>query len=181
MKGKRVLPLALALALALAWLCPSAGRTAQSTDEVRVPSPELAPGIRIERADPGPAAERRRRLAAWRELYMKRLGPLREESDGLFGALESSSLAASVAHCERLAGKAREVDRRSLFSSPDVRIDRVLFGSLERFVAGAARCAAGRYLEAYTLLHEARAGLRWIDHRIARGLRPPVPLAGLGD
>lgn len=143
------------------------------------PGSEQAPGVRIERADPAPAAERRRRLAAWRELYLERLRPLRGASDGLFEALGRSSLTHSAAHCERLAELAAGVDREGLFSSSEVNMDRVLFGSLERFESGAAECLAGRVLKAYRLLHEAQAGLEWIDRRLASRLRPPIPLRGL--
>lgn len=55
----------------------------------------------------------------------------------------------------------------------------MLFGSLERYRAGAAECLAGRFLSSYRLLLEARAGLEWVDGRIERRLRPPVRLRGL--
>jgi len=177
MRRRRLVAVALALA-GLPWMPARADQQPNDRDGGAF---EQAPGVHIEKADPGPAAERRRRLEVWRVLYLERLRFLRAECDGLFGALERSSLASSAAHCERLASSASKVDRRGLFSSSDVRIDRVLFGSLERFAAGAQECLGGRYLRAYELLHEARAGLRWIDRRVASGLRPPIPLPGLGE
>lgn len=177
MSRRRVLLLACVLALA----SPSRPWAAGAPQSPGTSTPEQPPGIRIERADPGPAAERRRRLSAWRELYRTRLEGLRRESEGLFAALERSSLAASALHCERVLHSASKVDRRGLFSSSDIRLDRVLFGSLRRFEAGSAECLTGRYLEAYQLLHEAQAGLLWIDRRLVSRLRAPVPLLGLGE
>jgi len=169
-------------ALALMVVCiPWVGQVAASPVAQEEHRAEQAPGVRIERADPAPAAERRRRLSRWTELYESRLGPLRGEADVLFEALERSSLAASALLCEGVLQSASEVDRRGLFSSSEIRVDRVLFGSLERFHAGASQCLAGRYLKAYQLLDEARAGLGWIDRVLASRLRPPIPLRGLAD
>ena len=141
---------------------------------------ELAPGVRIERADPGRHAESRRRLSIWRELYGKRLEPLRAEVARLFSALERSSLMASAVHCDRISRSVSEVGRQGLFSSSEPRLDRVLFGSLERFEAGSSACLAGRYVEAFRLLQEAWAGLGWIDRHLESRLRPRIPLPGLG-
>lgn len=138
------------------------------------------PGVHIERASPGPEAEAARaRLIEWHRLYVDRLAALRRSAARLFAELERSSLATLTDRCTTLLERVGEVDRAALFPSTDVDLDRVLFGSLERYRAGAAECLAGRFLSSYRLLLEARAGLEWVDGRIERRLRPPVRLRGL--
>lgn len=141
---------------------------------------ELAPGVRIERARPDrETTAAHRRLRSWRELYGQRLLRLRAATGRLFDELEGSSLAALSDRCREIGRAVGRVDRRGLFASGDVELDRVLFGALERFRAGAAECVGGRYLNAYRLLVEARMGLVWVDRRIEHRLRPTVPLVGL--
>ncbi len=139
-----------------------------------------APGVRIERVAPTPdAAAARVRLRQWRRLYLDRLSALRRSATLLFAELERSSLATLTDRCGDLLATVAAVDRAALFPSTEVEIDRVLFGSLERFRAGAGECLAGRFLSAYRLLVEARAGLEWVDRRVDRRLSAPVPLPGL--
>lgn len=140
---------------------------------------EPASGVRIEGAPPEADAARRTRLLAWSELYRQRLEPVRLSARALFAELERSSLAVLGARCRELGASVKRIDRRGLFASGDVELDRMLFGSLERYRAGAGKCLAGRYLEAYRLLIEARVGFEWVDRRVERSLRPPVPLRGL--
>lgn len=158
----------------------SVGSAAEPADSDESETGQLAPGVRIERVAPDADAETARaRLRAWRTVYSNRLAALRRSAGALFSELERSSLATLTDSCRDLLARAGEVDRRGLFASADVELDRMLFGSLERFRAGSAECLAGRYFSAYRLLLEATTGLAWIDRRIERRLRPPVRLRGL--
>lgn len=105
---------------------------------------------------------------------------MRRSSERLFSDLERSSLAAVSFRCRELRRSVERVDRDGLFGSGEVELDRMLFGALERYRVGAGECLAGRYLRAYRLLVEARTGFEWVDRRVRRRLRPPVPLRGLG-
>ena len=141
---------------------------------------EMAPGVYIERAAPDPRAlELRRRLKAWRPVYREQMAPVRGAHAELETALERSSLASSIGRCLHLLRVVSAVDRRLLFSSSDVRLDRVLFGALERYEAGASACLVGRFLRAHSLLEEAGAGLAWADRRLERELGEPIRLRGL--
>ncbi len=141
---------------------------------------ELAPGVRIERAEPNPETlARRARLVEWRPLFERRLAPLRASLARLFESLVHSSLETLVDHCQAILTLERAVERDGLFSSADVAIDRMVYGSLERLRAGGRDCEADRYLSAFHRLSEARSGFEWVDRRIERALRPPVRLPGL--
>ncbi len=138
------------------------------------------PGMRIERPPPhGASAEGLSRLQEWRQLYSARLAAVRRSAQVLFSELEQSSLATLGDRCRSLVAQVGEVDRRGLFRSGDEQLDRMLYGSLERYREGAAECLAGRYLVAYRLLVEAHAGFEWVDRRVDRRLRPSVRLPGL--
>lgn len=151
-------------------------------DSGRAASRELAPGVSIERSAPNPEAEaRRQRLREWHRVYLDSLAPLRRAVGVLFTSLERSSLASLKGRCQAIRDRVEAVDRATLFPSSQVGIDRVLYGSLERFRAAAIECLAARNLGAYRLLLEARAGLEWVDQRLEIELTPPVRLPGLSE
>lgn len=138
------------------------------------------PGISIRRApDSDVLSTRLEQLRVWRLWFSKEISPVRQSSAELFAALQSSSLASERALCRELHQATRQVDRALLLPSPEVRIDRILVGVLERYRAGAEECLVARYLLAFRLFEEARAGLSWIDRHLERRFRPPIPLPGL--
>lgn len=138
------------------------------------------PGISIRRAPPvGKASAQLERLRIWSPRFRKEISPVRRSSTELFVALESSSLASQRVLCRQLHQATRQVDRTLLLPSPEVPIDRILVGVLERYRAGAEECLVARFLLAFRLFEEARAGLSWIDRHLDRRLRPPIPMSGL--
>lgn len=163
----------LALSQAMAESSPAQSRDGPSESSE-------TPGISIQRAPPSDRLSAQlEQLRIWSPLFGKEISPVRQSSSELFAALESSSLASQQVLCRELYQATRQVDRALLLPSPEVRIDRILVGVLERYRAGAEECLVARYLLAFRLFEEARAGLSWIDHHLARRFRPPIPMPGL--
>ena len=166
---------------------PAAGERPEdlSSDGDRPSDPsserEIAPGIWILRSPEEDQASRRARVRQWNGIFESELRRVRSAFAALFVALERSSLATESERCPRLAQEVTAVRRALLLPSPEVRLDRVLVGSLERLESGAIECVAGRYLLSYRLMEEGRAGLDWIENRVARSLREPIVLPGLSD
>lgn len=143
---------------------------------------QRGPGISIRRAPPsGTTSVQLDQLRIWKPRFREEISPMRRSSAELFLALESSSLDSQRVLCRKLHQATRQVDRTVLLPSPEVRLDRVLVGVLERYRAGAEECLIARYLLAFRLFEEARAGLRWIDSHLDHRLRPPIPMPGLED